>query len=173
MLPHARVVLHQPSGGGQGTLPDLALQAKEIVRVRAQMEEILARHTGQDVETLRADTDRDLVLTAEEAVAYGLVGRRPGQPEAAGLGAVVLSRPGREALRGALHAAEHGTRRGEHGGHGRHGEPQAQLPSDRMGLVHEGGGGDPGDAAITASTQARPHRPRAVIPSSSTDMSAM
>jgi ATP-dependent Clp protease protease subunit len=72
VLPHARVVLHQPSGGGQGTLPDLALQAKEIVRLRAEMEQILSRHTGQSVERLRADTDRDLVLTAEEAVAYGL-----------------------------------------------------------------------------------------------------
>ena len=73
VLPHARVVLHQPSGGGQGTLPDLALQAKEIVRLRAEMESILARHTGRDVETLRRDTDRDLVLTAGEAVSYGLV----------------------------------------------------------------------------------------------------
>jgi ATP-dependent Clp protease protease subunit len=72
VLPHARVVLHQPSGGGQGTLPDLALQATEIVRLRAEMEQILSRHTGQSVERLRADTDRDLVLTAEEAVAYGL-----------------------------------------------------------------------------------------------------
>ena len=73
VLPHPRVVLHQPSGGGQGTLPDLALQAKEIVRLRAEMESILARHTGRDVETLRRDTDRDLVLTAGEAVSYGLV----------------------------------------------------------------------------------------------------
>ena len=72
VLPHSRVVLHQPSGGGQGTLPDLALQAKEIVRLRAQMEAILARHTGRDPETIREDTDRDLVLSAEEAVAYGL-----------------------------------------------------------------------------------------------------
>ncbi len=72
VLPHARVVLHQPSGGGQGTLPDLALQAKEIVRLRGAMEEILARHTGQSVERLREDTDRDLILSAEEAVAYGL-----------------------------------------------------------------------------------------------------
>ncbi len=72
VLPHARVVLHQPSGGGQGALPDLALQAKEIVRLRAQMEQILSRHTGQTVERLREDTDRDLVLTAHEAVAYGL-----------------------------------------------------------------------------------------------------
>ncbi len=73
VLPHARVVLHQPSTGGQGTLPDLALQAKEIVRLRAEMESILARHTGQTVERLRVDTDRDLVLDATAAIAYGVV----------------------------------------------------------------------------------------------------
>lgn len=72
VLPHARVVLHQPSGGGQGTLPDLALHAKEIVRLRAAMEEILSAHTGQSVERLREDTDRDLILSAQDAVAYGL-----------------------------------------------------------------------------------------------------
>jgi ATP-dependent Clp protease, protease subunit len=72
VLPHARVVLHQPSGGGQGTLPDLALQAKEIVRLRAEMESVLARHTGRAPEQLRRDTDRDLVLDAREAVEYGL-----------------------------------------------------------------------------------------------------
>jgi ATP-dependent Clp protease protease subunit len=72
VLPHARVVLHQPSGGGQGALPDLALQAKEIVRLRAEMEQILSRHTGQSVERLREDTERDLVLAAGEAVGYGL-----------------------------------------------------------------------------------------------------
>jgi ATP-dependent Clp protease protease subunit len=72
VLPRSRVVLHQPSGGGQGTLPDLALQAKEIVRLRAEMEQILSRHTGQPVERLREDTDRDLILSAPEAVAYGV-----------------------------------------------------------------------------------------------------
>jgi ATP-dependent Clp protease, protease subunit len=72
LLPHARVVLHQPSGGGQGALPDLALQAKEIVRLRAEMELILSQHTGQPVERLREDTGRDLVLNAQEAVAYGV-----------------------------------------------------------------------------------------------------
>ena len=72
VLPHSRVVLHQPSGGGQGALPDLAVQAKEIVRLRAEMEQILARHTGQEVAKLRHDTERDLVLSAQEAVAYGL-----------------------------------------------------------------------------------------------------
>ena len=73
ILPHGRVLLHQPSTQGQGTLPDLVLQAREIVRVRSQMEEVLSRHTGQSLERVRADTDRDKVLPAEEAVAYGLV----------------------------------------------------------------------------------------------------
>ena len=72
VLPHARVVLHQPSGGGQGTLPDLALHAKEIVRLRAEMERILSAHTGRSVEQVREDTDRDLILSADEAVAYGV-----------------------------------------------------------------------------------------------------
>ena len=72
VLPHARVVLHQPSGGVQGTLPDLALHAKEIVRLRSQMESILAEHTGRDPEVIREDTERDLVLSAQEAVDYGL-----------------------------------------------------------------------------------------------------
>ena len=72
VLPHARVVLHQPSGEAQGALPDLALQAKEIVRLRAEMEQILSLHTGQPVGRLRSDTERDLILSAEEAVGYGL-----------------------------------------------------------------------------------------------------
>jgi len=73
VLPHARVVLHQPSGGGQGTLPDLALQAKEIARIRIEMEQILSQHTGRTVEQVREDTERDLVLSADEAVSYGIV----------------------------------------------------------------------------------------------------
>ncbi|MEZ0577328.1 ClpP family protease [Nocardioides sp. MH1] len=72
VLPSSRVILHQPSGGGQGTLPDLAVQAKEIVRLRGTMERVLAQHTGQSVAKLRDDTDRDLILDAEAAVAYGL-----------------------------------------------------------------------------------------------------
>jgi ATP-dependent Clp protease protease subunit len=73
LLPHTRVLLHQPStGGGQGQISDLALQARELLRVREQMERVLARHTGQEVATLRRDTDRDKIFTAEEAVAYGL-----------------------------------------------------------------------------------------------------
>ncbi|HYG92956.1 MAG TPA: ATP-dependent Clp protease proteolytic subunit [Nocardioides sp.] len=72
ILPRARVILHQPSGGGQGTLPDLAVQAKEIARLRGAMEEILSDHTGQTVEQLRHDTDRDLIMDASAAVSYGV-----------------------------------------------------------------------------------------------------
>jgi len=72
LLRHARVVLDQPSGGGQGTLPDLAVQAKEIVRLRGAMEALLSEHTGRGIGQLRADTDRDLVLTAQAAVEYGV-----------------------------------------------------------------------------------------------------
>ncbi len=73
VLPHARVVLHQPAARGQGTIPDLILQADEVVRVRGQVESILAHHTGQTIERLRHDTDRDHVLTAEGAPEYGIV----------------------------------------------------------------------------------------------------
>lgn len=72
-LPHARVVLHQPGAQGSGAIPDLILQADELVRIRADIERVLARHTGQDVAVLRADTDRDRVFTAAEARDYGLV----------------------------------------------------------------------------------------------------
>lgn len=72
-LPHTRVVLHQPAAQGRGAIPDLILAADEVVRVRAEMETILAEHTGQDTGTLRHDTDRDLVLTAPAARDYGIV----------------------------------------------------------------------------------------------------
>ena len=73
MLPHARVILHQPGVSGQGTIPDLILQADELVRLRAEVESVLSEHTGQSVETLRADTDRDRIFTAQAALDYGLV----------------------------------------------------------------------------------------------------
>ena len=72
-LRHSRVLLHQPSAGGQGTVSDLALQADELLRVRAQVEEVLSQHTGRSVAQLRLDTDRDKVLTAAEAVEFGVV----------------------------------------------------------------------------------------------------
>lgn len=73
VLEHSRVLLGQPAtGGSQGTVSDLTLQAKEMLRIRAQVEEVLARHTPHDVATLRADMDRDKVFAAQEAVDYGL-----------------------------------------------------------------------------------------------------
>jgi ATP-dependent Clp protease, protease subunit len=72
-LPHTRVVLHQPIGQSRGAIPDLILQADEVVRVRADIESILSRHTGQDTATLRTDTDRDRVFTAQSALDYGLI----------------------------------------------------------------------------------------------------
>ena len=75
VLPHTRVVLHQPAARGRGTIPDLILQADEVVRMRNQLESILSRHTGRGVAQLRHDTDRDRVFDAEGAVAYGLADR--------------------------------------------------------------------------------------------------
>ena len=72
MLRHAKVTLHQPSSQARGTLPDLAVEAKEVAKVRAEMDQILADHTGHAVAKIRADTDRSMTLTAAEAVAYGL-----------------------------------------------------------------------------------------------------
>ncbi|MFG1791288.1 ClpP family protease [Nocardia sp. NPDC049149] len=72
VLSHSRVLLHQPSAQGQGTISDLALQAAEVMRVRAETEAILGKHTGQELAQLRKDTARDRVFTAQEAVDYGL-----------------------------------------------------------------------------------------------------
>ncbi|ROS68706.1 ATP-dependent Clp protease protease subunit [Curtobacterium sp. PhB172] len=72
-LPHARVVLHQPAAQGQGAIPELILQADEVVRIRAEIEHLLTEHSGQSVERLRADTDHDRVFTARQAQQYGLV----------------------------------------------------------------------------------------------------
>ena len=73
-LPNARVLIHQPATGGvQGQVSDLEIQAQEIERMRKLMEETLARHTGRPAEQIRLDTDRDKILTASEAVDYGLI----------------------------------------------------------------------------------------------------
>lgn len=72
-LPHARVVLHQPAAQGRGAIPDLILQADEVVRVRADIEQVLSRCTGRPTQTLRADTDHDRVFTAQAALEYGLL----------------------------------------------------------------------------------------------------
>jgi ATP-dependent Clp protease protease subunit len=73
-LPHARVLLHQPHIGGlEGQASDIEIQAREIIRVKEEMNEILAFHTGQDLERIKIDTDRDFWMTAEEAHKYGVV----------------------------------------------------------------------------------------------------
>lgn len=73
-LPNARVLIHQPATGGvQGQVSDLEIQAKEIERMRTLMEQTLSRHTGRSAEQIRMDTDRDKILTADEAVDYGII----------------------------------------------------------------------------------------------------
>ena len=72
-LPNARILLHQPHGGLQGTSEDIRIHAAEFARTRKRQEEILAEHTGQPIEKVIADLDRDFILEAEEARAYGLV----------------------------------------------------------------------------------------------------
>jgi ATP-dependent Clp protease protease subunit len=72
-LPNARIMMHQPWGGTQGAAADISIQAKEILRMRDRIEELLAKHTGQPLERIKKDTDRDYFLSAEEAKAYGIV----------------------------------------------------------------------------------------------------
>jgi ATP-dependent Clp protease, protease subunit len=72
-LPHSRVLIHQPSGGAGGQAVDIEIQAREILRYRRLLDEILAMHTGQAVEKISKDSDRDFIMTAEEAKAYGII----------------------------------------------------------------------------------------------------
>jgi ATP-dependent Clp protease protease subunit len=72
-LPHSRVLLHQPYGGAEGQAVDIEIQAKEITRYRKLLEHLIAEHTGQPLEKVAKDTDRDFILTAGEAVEYGVV----------------------------------------------------------------------------------------------------
>ena len=72
-LPHSRVLIHQPYAGASGQVSDIELASREIQRLKTQLEEILARHTGQDAERIHADTDRDFVMTAAEAKEYGII----------------------------------------------------------------------------------------------------
>ncbi len=72
-LPNSRVLLHQPSGGAEGQSVDIEIQAREILRMRDMLDAILAEKTGQSVERIRKDTDRDFILSADEALEYGLI----------------------------------------------------------------------------------------------------
>ena len=84
-LPHARIMIHQPLGGVQGQAADIDIQAREILRLREQMNNILVKHTGQSLKKVEKDTDRDLFMTGKQAVEYGLIDEviasRPGKPK--------------------------------------------------------------------------------------------
>ena len=72
-LPHARIMIHQPLGGYQGQATDIDIHAKEILRIKDELNQILSKHSGQDIETVAKDTERDNFMSAEEAKEYGLI----------------------------------------------------------------------------------------------------
>jgi ATP-dependent Clp protease protease subunit len=82
-LPHCRIMIHQPLGGVQGQATDIDIQAREILRLREDMNNILVKHTGQSVKKIEKDTDRDMFMSGKQAVEYGLVDE------------VISSRPGK------------------------------------------------------------------------------
>ncbi|MFQ5684229.1 MAG: ATP-dependent Clp endopeptidase proteolytic subunit ClpP [Candidatus Binatia bacterium] len=83
-LPHARIMIHQPLGGFQGTATDVDIQAREILRMREEINNILAKHTGQNLKKIEKDTDRDFFMTGRQALEYGLVDE------------VIINRPGED-----------------------------------------------------------------------------
>ena len=89
-LPHARIMIHQPSGGSQGTASDIEIQAREILYLRTKMNELYALHTGQSVEQIEKDMDRDRYMSADEARAYGIIDT-VFAPHAAPVGSPVLA----------------------------------------------------------------------------------
>ena len=88
-LPHARILLHQPYGGGGGQASDIELQAKEILRMRDLLNQMLANDTGQSAERLQRDTDRDFIMDAEEAKEYGIIDEVIAKREVVGIAAAV------------------------------------------------------------------------------------
>jgi ATP-dependent Clp protease protease subunit len=72
-LPNSRILIHQPWGGAQGQVTDIEIQAKEMLRLRETLDKIMAKHTGQSIETIHADTERDRIMTADMALKYGIV----------------------------------------------------------------------------------------------------
>ena len=72
-LPHSRIMIHQPWGGAEGTAADIEIQSKEILRLRSMLNNILSRHTGQNLKKIERDTNRDFFMSASEAAAYGIV----------------------------------------------------------------------------------------------------
>jgi ATP-dependent Clp protease protease subunit len=94
VLPHSRILIHQPHGGASGQAVDIAIQAKEITRMRELLDNILAHHTGQSVEKIAGDTDRDFIMSAIEAKEYGIIDEILSNRELASVGV-----PGRHGIR--------------------------------------------------------------------------
>ena len=92
-LPHSRIMIHQPSGGTQGTAADIEIQAKEILHMRSTMNRLYSKHTGRPVEQIERDMERDFFMSAEEAVTYGIIDN-------------VITQPVTEASKSALTAAK-------------------------------------------------------------------
>jgi ATP-dependent Clp protease protease subunit len=90
-LPHSRIMIHQPSGGAQGTAADIEIQAKEILYLRAQMNGLYAKHTGRPLEQIERDMERDFFMSAEEAVKYGIIDSVITQPIAENAKAALAS----------------------------------------------------------------------------------
>ena len=90
-LPHARIMIHQPSGGTQGTAADIEIQAKEILYLRAQMNALYAKHTGRPLEQIERDMERDFFMSAEEAVKYGIIDSVITQPVVEGTKGVLAA----------------------------------------------------------------------------------
>ena len=84
-LPHSRIMIHQPLGGVQGQATDIDIQAREILRIREQLNNIIAKHTGQSIKRIEKDSDRDYIMTSKQAVEYGIVDE------------VIVSRPNKKA----------------------------------------------------------------------------
>jgi ATP-dependent Clp protease, protease subunit len=91
-LPHSRILLHQPWGSGGGQAADIEIQAREILRMRDVLNEILAHHTGQDVEKIAKDTDRDFIMSADEAKEYGILDEVISARDAADTPSVAVAR---------------------------------------------------------------------------------
>lgn len=72
-LPNARIMIHQPWGGTQGTASDISIQATEILKMKEKLNQILSKHTGQSIDKVTQDTDRDYFMSAQECAAYGIV----------------------------------------------------------------------------------------------------
>ena len=89
-LPHARIMIHQPSSGARGQATDIEIEAKEVIRIKHVLNEMLAKHTGKQLEQIERDTDRDYFMSAHEAVEYGLIDRviEERSPEAVAVAAV-------------------------------------------------------------------------------------